>query len=110
MPIADKNSATLAKANPRIITARRCLRESCVRSSIVWLGRQLLFSFSGQAVDLHPLLVLRLLPLRFQQTPLFEPVQCGIKRSGFDLQHISRACSNRLTDAVAVLRTPTDRL
>ena len=40
MPIADKNSATLAKANPRIIAARRCLRESWVRSSIVRMSKR----------------------------------------------------------------------
>src|SRR3954454_19010340 len=70
------------------------------------LAEELLLALRRQPVELGALIRIGLSPLRGYPTFLREPLQGGIQRTGFDLQHVGRLRANRLSDRVAVLRSP----
>src|SRR5262245_31486824 len=71
---------------------------------------QVLFPCGGQAIDLDPLIVLGDLPLRADPFLPLQPVQRRIERTGVYLQRLVGIGSDSLTDAVAMLWPPLQRL
>src|SRR5262245_57338512 len=71
--------------------------------------RQLFLALRRQPVILGALIGLALGPFGPQPPLLFQPVEGRIEGAGFDLQEVRGLCANRLSNAVAVLRTPLQR-
>jgi hypothetical protein len=79
----------------RPITSTSCDQRSRSRESCAF-----------PALELRPLVRLADAPLRLEPSTLYEAVQGGIERAGLDPEQIVGLLSDRLADAVAVLRTP----
>src|ERR1051325_9655591 len=73
-------------------------------------GGQMFPAGRCQAVIFRTLIVLRLLPLRLGPTLALQPMQRRIERAGLYLEYLARPGPDGLGDAVAVLRSPAQRL
>src|SRR4029078_8686369 len=83
---------------------RRELLQRCPR------GLLLFFPGGREFVILDPLAFVRGIPAGGDQLRPLEPVQRGIERSRFDLERLARGRADDLRDAVAVPRSPAQRL
>jgi len=74
------------------------------------IGSQLFFAGSGDSVVSGALVAFGLLPLGAHPALAFETVQGRVEGTCLDLQDVSRVKAKGLHDAVAVVRTPLERL
>ena len=72
----------------------------------VLLAYELLLACRGQLVIPRPLVGLADAPFRLQPATLHQTMQRWIERAGFDLEEMIRLRADRLTNAVAVVRSP----
>src|SRR5688500_2990821 len=72
----------------------------------VLLAYELLLTGRGQLVIPRPLVGLAQAPFRLQPATLHQTMQRRIERAGLDLQQIIRLRADRLTNAVAMVRSP----
>src|SRR5262249_46668841 len=72
----------------------------------VLLACELGLALYCQPVELRPLIGLAHIPFRFEPPALFETVERGIQRAGFDLEEAVGLRANGLADAVTVAGTP----
>src|ERR1041385_7991295 len=73
-------------------------------------GGQMFPAGRCQAVIFRTLIVLRLPPLGLDPTLALEAMQRRIQRAGLNLEDVARPRPDGLGDAVAVLRSPAQRL
>src|SRR5262249_10131526 len=64
----------------------------------------------GESVRAHALLVLGHGPLGLDELLSLESMERGIDRAGVDLEHAARGGVDHLNEAIAVARTPAQRL
>src|SRR5581483_10059461 len=74
------------------------------------LAHQLPLSGGGEAVLLHPLMVLAGFPIAPNPARALQPVQCRVERAGFHRQHIAGVQADGLADSIAMLGSPLQGL
>src|SRR5258708_16376548 len=112
--VASRSRASPLNGGMRLLLGRRCRIHDPSDGGdelgpSILLARQLRLARGREAVVLRALVRLAQIPFPFKPPALHEPMQSGVQGARFDLEQILGLRTDRLADAVAVLRSPLQR-